>query len=314
MFRDHRTAGAWLPKTMYTTRFQESGYRALAEFDGDVDLTTGTGAGVTLAGEHLSTWNENAVPFRGRGTDTQNHNAVWIGWNNEMAPDGRPDGGQAGASDRRPKPAPRPPRRSRTKLGPPASYSISVPDALRSDWGVGERSVVYLSLAATNTKPGPRTPPKRSEEGREKREGRGRRSRRRKPPPNADGAEADAEAEREAGRDADRPHRRARGHRRPRRAAAAQPVRHRAPAARRAHLSPRRPRRGALHEHLRADPADVRDAASRTSSARQPAFDPRQLATIRLLFDAPWPARSSSSTSACRRPTRRSWRRRCADA
>ena len=81
MFRDHRTAGAWLPKTMYTTRFQESGYRALAEFDGDVDLTTGTAQGVVISAEHLSTWNENAVPFRGRGTDTQNHNAVWIGCN-----------------------------------------------------------------------------------------------------------------------------------------------------------------------------------------------------------------------------------------
>ena len=46
------------------------------------------------------------------------------------------------------------------KLAPPATYSVSVPDALRSDWGVGERSVVYLSLAATSTKPGPRTPPK----------------------------------------------------------------------------------------------------------------------------------------------------------
>ncbi len=28
--------------------------------------------------------------------------------------------------------------------------------ALRSEWGIGDRSVVYLSLAATNTKPGPR--------------------------------------------------------------------------------------------------------------------------------------------------------------
>ena len=46
------------------------------------------------------------------------------------------------------------------KLGPPATYSVLVPDALRSDWGVGDNSVVYLSLAATSTKPGPRTPPK----------------------------------------------------------------------------------------------------------------------------------------------------------
>jgi hypothetical protein len=35
-----------------------------------------------------------------------------------------------------------------------------VPDATRSAWDIGERSVVYLSLAATNTKPGPRQPPR----------------------------------------------------------------------------------------------------------------------------------------------------------
>src|SRR6188768_3738185 len=77
MFRDHRVAGGWLPKTMYTTRFQETGYRALAEFGEDVDLTTGAARGVAIAGEHLSTWQEKAVPFRGRGTDTQNHNAAY---------------------------------------------------------------------------------------------------------------------------------------------------------------------------------------------------------------------------------------------
>ena len=31
LFRDHRVIGAWLPKTMYMTRFQESGFQALAD-------------------------------------------------------------------------------------------------------------------------------------------------------------------------------------------------------------------------------------------------------------------------------------------
>ncbi|MCR4373301.1 MAG: hypothetical protein NUW22_00455 [Acidobacteria bacterium] len=35
MFRDHRTAGAWLPKTLYTTKFQENGFKSLASFDRD---------------------------------------------------------------------------------------------------------------------------------------------------------------------------------------------------------------------------------------------------------------------------------------
>jgi dienelactone hydrolase len=170
MFRDHRTAGAWLPKTMYTTRFQESGYRALAEFDGDVDLTTGSAQGVTIATEHLSTWNENAVPFRGRGADTQNHNAVWIGWNNRMAVTdadreeakknqaAKAAGGPQTTGRGRSTPQPVP--EVKGKLGPPATYSVSIPDTLRSDWGITERSAIYLSLAATTTKPGPRTPPR----------------------------------------------------------------------------------------------------------------------------------------------------------
>jgi len=171
MFRDHRTAGAWLPKTMYTTAFQESAYRPLAEFDGDVDLSTGSGRGVVLAGEHLSTWHEAAMPFRGRGTDTQNHNAVWIGWNNRLAGTApknpaTPEKAPAKAGEKASAAAP-PKADAELKLGPPASYSISVPESVRSEWGIGEGSVVYLALAATNTKPGPRTPRKDPAKGEE---------------------------------------------------------------------------------------------------------------------------------------------------
>jgi hypothetical protein len=35
-----------------------------------------------------------------------------------------------------------------------------VPDSVRSNWGVSDRSALYVSLAATNTKPGPRARPK----------------------------------------------------------------------------------------------------------------------------------------------------------
>lgn len=147
MFKDHRDMGGWLPKTMYTTRFQESGYRALAEYDEDVDLTTGSSRGVTITGEHLSTWQEKAVPFRGKGTDSQNHNAAWIGWNNEMAP--KPGATPDQIAD--PKKAPA------KVMGPPASYSVTLPEALRTAWAIGADSTLSISLAATNTKPGPRS-------------------------------------------------------------------------------------------------------------------------------------------------------------
>lgn len=158
MFRDHRAAGGWLPKTMYTTRYQDAGYHALAEYDEDVDLTTGSGRGTVITGEHLSTWQEKAVPFRGRGTDNQNHNAAWIGWNNEMAAGKDDEAAKAASLTPSPKPSgtastPEPPK----KLGPPASYSVTVPDDLRAQWAVSSDSELSISLAATNTKPGPRS-------------------------------------------------------------------------------------------------------------------------------------------------------------
>jgi dienelactone hydrolase len=137
MFRDHRTAGHWFPKTMYITRFQESGYSPLAEYDEDIDVTTGTVAGVSLLGDSLATWKEGVLPYRSRGDD-QRHNGVWLGWNNRIA---GPD---------------------TTKVGKPASYSITISDSLRAQRKPDYNSVVYLSLAATNDKPGPRAAPKDS--------------------------------------------------------------------------------------------------------------------------------------------------------
>jgi len=165
MFRDHRTAGAWLPKALYTTKFQENGFKSLASFDRDVDLTTGSAAGVVLTGEHLSAWKEEAVPFRGRGGDTQNHNAVTIGWNNRFPADEKTKDAAVAANIRAAAEA----RRTGTpwmwtdakgEPAPPASFTVSVPDSARSAWSVSDRSAVYLSLAATNTKPGPRARPK----------------------------------------------------------------------------------------------------------------------------------------------------------
>jgi dienelactone hydrolase len=143
MFRDHRAAGAWLPKTMYTTKFQENGYRELANFSEDVDLTTGSEPGVKITGEHLSTWQEKAVPFRGRGSDTQNHNAAWVGWNNEMAPkpDAKPDAPKV--------------------MGPPATFAVTITSGLAAP---DATSSVNISLAATDTKPGPRPEEKKKEE------------------------------------------------------------------------------------------------------------------------------------------------------
>lgn len=135
MFRDHRTAGHWFPKSMYTTRFMESGFRTVADYEEDIDVTTGA-PGVTIASDSLGTWKESVIPFRGQGGDDQKNNAVWIGWNNRIA---GPD---------------------TTKMGRPASYTLTLADSLVKAWNVTEKGALYLSVAPTKDKPSPRALPK----------------------------------------------------------------------------------------------------------------------------------------------------------
>ncbi len=133
MFRDHRVVGHWLPKTMYVTRFQESGFHAAADYEEDIDVTTGSAPGIVLSGDSLSTWKEAAVPFRSRNSNMA-HDAVWLGWNNHIAGD------------------------DTTRMGRPASYALTLGDSIRSAWQVGTRSELVFSLRPTDARPGPRSP------------------------------------------------------------------------------------------------------------------------------------------------------------
>jgi hypothetical protein len=134
MFRDHRLIGAWLPKTMYITRFEESGFKSVATFDEDVDVTTGSLPGVTISGDSLATWKENTLNLRSGQNDPINTNAVTLGWNNHIRGD------------------------DTTKLGKPASYTITLSDSLVGSFHLSREAAVYLSLAPTDAKPGPRAP------------------------------------------------------------------------------------------------------------------------------------------------------------
>ncbi|MBX6362694.1 MAG: MFS transporter [Gemmatimonadetes bacterium] len=155
LFRDHRVAGGWLPKTMYITRFQESGYRALADFDEDVDVTTGTAPGVRIRGDSLATWREGGLNLRTANSPAEgsslNEYAVWLGWNNRLAGE------------------------DTTRMGPPASYTLSLPDTLARAWALGPGSSLQLLLMPTEKIPGPRKPPhadtaKADEAGKRKRD------------------------------------------------------------------------------------------------------------------------------------------------
>lgn len=137
LFRDHRVAGNWLPKTMYITRFAECTGKTLADFEEDVDLTTGSIAGVSLRGDSLASWKESMVPFRGRGQN-QAHSAVTLSWNNRIA-----------GTDT-------------TRRGMPASYTLTLGDSLRTALSLGEGSALVFSLAPLSNVPAPRAAPKDS--------------------------------------------------------------------------------------------------------------------------------------------------------
>ena len=135
MFRDHRVIGGWLPKTMYVTRFQTDGFRTLADFEEDIDVTSGTRPGVRLRGDSLSTWREGRIQLRSSNrpetSASQDNQAVWLGWNNRIA----------GADT----------------LGPSAAYTIELPGTLAAEWELGPASSFELSLLVTRESPGPRS-------------------------------------------------------------------------------------------------------------------------------------------------------------
>jgi len=134
LFRDHRVAGEWLPKTMYITRLETSGFVPLATFEEDIDITTGQ-PGVRLSGDSLSTWRENMLDLRSANRSntsaSQENQAVTLGWNNRVA--GRDS---ADAS--------------------PARYTIDVSRVETLPQPISGETTLDILLAPTRERPDPR--------------------------------------------------------------------------------------------------------------------------------------------------------------
>jgi len=157
LFRDHRTAGQWLPKTMYVARTQHSSFQTLADFEEDIDVTTGAHPGVVLRGDSLATWREEELTLRSRNrantSDSQENQVVRLGWNSRIA---GPD---------------------TTRVGPPAVFEVRFPQEMSRWWGLDREVSVSLALNATENLPGPRKDPSPPEEaGAEEERGEGERA------------------------------------------------------------------------------------------------------------------------------------------
>ncbi len=77
LFRDPRTAAAWLPDTLYLSQYQDSETVRVATFEEDIDLSTTTLPSGTLRGEHLTIWREQIVPLKNGTLEVP---AVYLGW------------------------------------------------------------------------------------------------------------------------------------------------------------------------------------------------------------------------------------------
>jgi hypothetical protein len=128
MFRDHRTIGQWLPKTMYITRFSENSYRAIAGYDEDVDVTTGSVPGSRSPRFALELEGSTDSDPLAQQRSRNERGVVRL----EQ---------QAG-------------RKDTTKPRAPASYSVSISDSLRSRGTSARDRQLCCSLAPTPATPG----------------------------------------------------------------------------------------------------------------------------------------------------------------
>lgn len=80
LFRDARRGGAWLPRTIYLTRYEDPSTQRLATYEEDVDVATGSVEGVRIAGAGLAGWRELGLTMRSRGNGAYENHVVRLGW------------------------------------------------------------------------------------------------------------------------------------------------------------------------------------------------------------------------------------------
>ncbi|MCE2455868.1 MAG: hypothetical protein J4G12_08670 [Gemmatimonadetes bacterium] len=170
IFRDHRVIGDWLPKTMYVTRFETNAFRELASFEEDIDVETGTAAGVGLRGDSLSTWKESTLTLRSSNRATtsssQESQAVTVGWSaggededDESDGDGGPtpsEGDRSGSSGAESDPALNDGAgdgAAAATRGLPddreARFAVELPARMAARWALGRLHSFNFSLSPT---------------------------------------------------------------------------------------------------------------------------------------------------------------------
>ncbi len=124
-FRDRRAASAWLPPAVYLSRFRDSQFKVVSDYEEDIDLSTTTVPGGSGSGEHLKVWREEKLRLRAKGESDQANNVVRLGW--EKA--------NAGSA--------------------PAEYRLTLPDGLAQQWRLNPETKLCFALANASEKQEP---------------------------------------------------------------------------------------------------------------------------------------------------------------
>jgi dienelactone hydrolase len=143
LFRDYRKGSAWLPKTYYVSRFEDSRTRIVADFEEDIDVTSTTVPGGSIRGENLSNWREKDLGLRGVDSKRQNQ-VVLLGWQYDVkdtTSTGK-EGVKSGDGDRGVLHGIR-----------AATYSVSLPGDSVLRWKITSRSALVFSIAEIDEKP-----------------------------------------------------------------------------------------------------------------------------------------------------------------
>jgi outer membrane lipoprotein-sorting protein len=121
LFRDHRLISEWMPDDIYITRFEDSTFQVLCNYEEDVDVTTATSNGATTIGNHLAVWKEADLAFRKHGTKM--NTVVYLGWRKKDDKEQNP------------------------------SYTIELPENFSSEKSITQESILVFSLADTGEEP-----------------------------------------------------------------------------------------------------------------------------------------------------------------
>jgi dienelactone hydrolase len=82
LFQDARAGRYWLPDTIYLSQYAHSSMALHVTYEEDLDLTTGTSAGVRLFSEGLDEWREKFVTQK---FGNLGNAAVYLGWDSSLS-------------------------------------------------------------------------------------------------------------------------------------------------------------------------------------------------------------------------------------